>query len=100
MTETAAERHMALIRRTIDSVWNKRDWTHSSDSYAEDIVVHSPTQPEPYRGRDDFHRMWVDLTTAYHDFHMEVLDLFGTDSHCAARFRITGTNTGEHFGMP
>ncbi len=91
---------MALIRRTIDQVWNKRDWSASADAYAEDIVVHAPTQPEPYRSREEFHRMWTDLTTAYADFHMEIVDLFGDEHRYGVRFLVTGTNTGEYFGMP
>jgi len=91
---------MTLVRRTIEQVWNKRDWDYSADSYAEDIVVHAPTQPAPYRSRDEFRRMWTDLTTASDDFHMEILDLFGDESRCGVRFLVTGTNTGEYFGMP
>ena len=100
VADSTAERNAAVIRETIDAVWNNREWSASTDSYADDIIVHSPTQPEPYRGRDDFKRMWEDLTTAYSDFHMEIVDLFGAGNRSAVRFLVTGTNDGAYFGMP
>lgn len=96
--DETAERNKELVRAGINAAWNERTW--DPERYAEDIVVHAPTQPEPYRGRDEFKQMWQDLTTAYEDFHMEILDLFGEGHRCGVRFLVTGTNTGEYFGMP
>lgn len=96
---TLAERNKTHIREGIEKVWNKTNWGPAPETYADDIVVHAPTEPDGYHGRDDFKRLWTTLHEAYPDFHMTIEDIFAEENRVAARFTIRGTNTGPYMGM-
>jgi steroid delta-isomerase-like uncharacterized protein len=99
-TAERGEANKAMITKTIDAVWNRGDWSQAPETYHEDIVVHSPTEPDPLVGREDgWKRLWDQLHTAYPDFRMDIEDMFAEGDKVSVRFRVTGTNTGEYFGM-
>jgi steroid delta-isomerase-like uncharacterized protein len=95
------EANKATVARTIEAVWNQGDWSAGADTYHDDIVAHAPTEPEPLVGREDgWKRLWDQLHSAYpDDFRMEIEDMFAEGDKVSVRFRVTGTNTGDYFGM-
>lgn len=100
MVALAVEEHKAVILRAYEEIWNRRDWSVAKEILADDLVVHTPTHPEPLRGPDGFKELWSELHTAYPDFHISVDDILGEGDKVATRFTMTGTNTGPHMGMP
>jgi steroid delta-isomerase-like uncharacterized protein len=95
-----AVRNKELLRRSIEEVWNEHDWSAAAGAYADDVVVHTPYYDEPLRGRDAFRRFHEAMHGAYPDLHLAVEDVIAEGDLVAARWRTSGTHTGELFGTP
>src|SRR6185295_15258219 len=68
-----SEEYKAKVLRTLEEVWNKNNWAAAKDTYADDVVVYSPSHPEPLRGREQgMHELHTALHTAHPDFHIKV----------------------------
>lgn len=95
------DEYKAAIRLLIEEVWNKGNWHPLADQYfAEDIIVHSPRQPEPMRGREDFEELHATLHTAFPDIHFELQEIIGEGDRLACRWTVSGTHEGDYFGFP
>lgn len=94
-----SEENMARVRSGFDEIWNKGNWDLAPERYHGDIVVHTPTDPEPVRGLSNFKHHWSELRGAFPDINMAVQDIFADGDKVAARFTVTGTNTGSLAGM-
>jgi steroid delta-isomerase-like uncharacterized protein len=98
---THSTSYQAVIRLLIEEVWNKGNWHPLADQYyAEDIIVHSPRQPEPMRGREAFEELHATLHAAFPDIHFELQDIVGEGGRLACRWIVSGTHEGEYFGFP
>jgi steroid delta-isomerase-like uncharacterized protein len=96
-----AEEYKAKVRRSLEEVWNKSNWEVARETYADDIVVYSPSHPEPLHGREKgLRELHTALHTAHPDFHIEVHKMVCEGKDVAVRWTVSGTNTGVHFGMP
>jgi steroid delta-isomerase-like uncharacterized protein len=101
----SATRNAEVIRAGTEQYWNSRVRVAPPAEFAEDVVVRAPKlpaagAPDAYHGHDGLQQLWEHLHIAYPDFHMEVQDVIAEGDRAAAQFRVTGTNTGEWFGIP
>lgn len=94
-----AEANKSLIRTAFEEIWNRGNWDLAPERYHRDIVVHTPTEPEPIRGLDGFRRHWGELRATFPDLTMAVQEIFADGDKVAVRFTVTGTNTGPLDGM-
>jgi len=94
-----ADDNKSLVITGFEEIWNKGNWAFASERYHDDIVVHTPNEPNPLHGLDEFKRVWSDLRTTFPDINMAVQDIFADGDMVAARFIVTGTNTGPLAGM-
>lgn len=94
-----AEENKRRVRTGFEEIWNKGNWDLAIERYHRDIVVHTPTEPEPVRGLEEFKRVWGELHVAYPDINMAVRDIFADGDKVAVRFTVTGTNTGSLAGL-
>jgi len=66
--------------------------------FSDDTVFHEPGGVR-WRGRDEL-REGIDMIhSAFPDLHHTIEDLIAADDKVVARFRITGTHTGELLGI-
>src|SRR5262249_33832653 len=87
------------LRWTIENIWNQNNFDLAPQTYADDIVVHSPSHPQPLRGREDgLRELHTLLHTAYPDFHVEIVEMVAQGTAIALRWIVSGTNLGPNFG--
>jgi steroid delta-isomerase-like uncharacterized protein len=95
------EDYKAKVRKTLEEVWNKSNWELARETYADDVIVYSPSHPHPLQGREaGLRELHSALHTAHPDFHIAVHDMVCEGKDVFVRWTVTGTNTGLHFGMP
>jgi steroid delta-isomerase-like uncharacterized protein len=89
------------VTRTLQKVWNEKNFDATRGIYAEDIVLHTPASPEPLIGREEGLRWFFDLlTTAHPDFRLEPQRIVVDGNTAAVRFIATGTSRGPLLGLP
>ncbi len=81
-----------------ESALEARDWNSFDAAHAESVVVHSPSTPEPTKGRQAHREVIQGLTTAFPDMKTERLSVFGSGDWISAEVLVTGTNTGPMKG--
>ena len=89
----------ALRRQFDEEIVNGHNVDAIPKWFARDFVDHVviPGMPEGIDGVVARHSM---LFTAMPDIHIEIADVVVEDDTTAARFTITGTDTGGFMGMP
>jgi steroid delta-isomerase-like uncharacterized protein len=96
----SAEENAAYIRHGIEEIFNRRNMTIADERFAEDIVLHSPAQDEPLRGRETLKEFIGKLHTAFPDMHVTLEDLVTAGDRVVTRCTTRGTQDGEYFGTP
>ena len=88
-----------LRRRFDEEVVNGHDLDAIDTWFTADFVDHVeiPGMPSGVAGVRARHEM---LFTAMPDIHITIHDVISEDDQTAARFTITGTDTGGFMGMP
>jgi len=88
-----------LRRRFDEEVINGKDLDAIDRWFADDFVDHVeiPGMPSGVAGVRARHEM---LFTAMPDIHITIHDVLAEGDRTAARFTITGTDTGGFMGMP
>jgi steroid delta-isomerase-like uncharacterized protein len=96
-----ADDYKTKVRRSLEEVWNKSNWEVARETYADDIVVYSPSHPQPLHGRENgLRELHTALHTAHPDFHIQIHKVLCEGKDVAVRWTVSGTNTGVNFGMP
>lgn len=81
-----------------DAAWRMRDPAALAADHALDGVVVSPTGGV-LEGRPEIERIYRVWFTAFSDFAFTAEDLIIEDDRVALLARVSGTHTGEFFGM-
>ncbi|MEV0271221.1 MAG: ester cyclase [Hamadaea sp.] len=68
--------------------------------FASDFVEHLPQPPGMPTGRDGFRLFCSQLHQAFPDLNLDVVHKFDSDDKHIGHVRLSGTMTGEFFGMP
>lgn len=89
---------IALFERR-EAAWRARDAASLTADHAPDCVVISPTGGV-LEGRGEIERIYRVWFTAFPDFALTTEDLIVDDDRVALVCRVTGTHSGEFFGMP
>jgi len=94
------EENAGYIRHGIEEIFNRRNMAVADQRFADDIVLHSPAQDEPVRGRENLKSFIRQLHTAFPDMHVTVEDLVAAGDRVVTRCTTRGTQDGEYFGTP
>lgn len=92
------EENIALVRRSLEDVWNAHDWSAAAKYYHPDIRVAVPpdtTKPLDLRGFQELHGA---LHTAFPDLHFALDQIFGEEDRVIARWTTRGTQRGPFLG--
>lgn len=96
----SAEENAGYIRHGIEEIFNKRNMAVADVRFADDIVLHSPAQAEPMRGRQTLKDFIGKLHSAFPDLRVSIEDLVASGDRVVTRCTTTGTQDGEYFGIP
>jgi steroid delta-isomerase-like uncharacterized protein len=94
----ALERNKALVRRFIDEIFLKRDFSAVDELLTEDFTPHTWGPMPP--GRDGLKEAIGRVSAGITDARMTVEDVIAEGDRVAARLTSSATHTGEFMGMP
>jgi steroid delta-isomerase-like uncharacterized protein len=77
----------------------RQDLSRHHEFVHDDVVVNQ-AGTEPVVGLDGYIAMMQATYTGLPDFHVILEDRFATDDRVVCRWRLTGTHTGDLFGIP
>jgi steroid delta-isomerase-like uncharacterized protein len=99
-------RSVDLRARTLEvndatyAAWNAHDAAAVAAVFAEDAVLREAGRPDEIRGKAAIRARAEALLAAFPDFHLERIVLIIDGDRHADRWVMTGTHTGELFGIP
>jgi len=93
------EANRRLIHRYFNEVWNAGQLDVLDDLLTPDYLNHSPGLPNPRPGPADLKPIVAAMRAGIPDLHYTILDLVVAEDKVAAYLRMTGTHTGEFFGL-
>jgi steroid delta-isomerase-like uncharacterized protein len=87
-------------RRFFEEMLGTGNFELAEELMSNDVVMHHPSSPTPLKGREAVTGMLSTFRAGFPDLKMVVEDVFGEDDKVAIRWRVTGTQTAELFGIP
>ena len=82
------------------AAWNAHDPDAVARVFADDAVTRESGRPDEIRGRAAIRARAAAMLAAFPDFRLERLALVIDEDRHADRWVMTGTHTGELFGIP
>lgn len=89
-----------VIEQYFEGLFNRGRTELVSELLHPDYVNHSPGSPELPRGREGVRIVVEALRRGFPDLHYTIDDLVVGEDAVAVRATMTGTHTGDLFGMP
>lgn len=86
--------NIALVRRTIEEVYNDGNVDVYDQTLTDDYVAHDPGRGTDVRGRDAAKKRALALRGAASDMHVTIEKLVADDSHVVVQWRLEGTHDG------
>jgi steroid delta-isomerase-like uncharacterized protein len=96
----AAEENERKYREVFERVWNRGDLDYVDVAYHPEYVFHSPAEPEPIRGHEEWKAFINRIRTAFPDVHVEIEETIAAGDGVAGRLRMRMTHTGPYLGLP
>src|SRR5262245_5598725 len=94
-----AEQTRRVIVRYFDEAWNAGRVEVLDEIIAPDYLKHSSSMADPLPGPEGLKPIVCAMRKAIPDLHYELIDLVATTEKAAAYLRVTGTHTGDLFGI-
>lgn len=89
-----------LVRRWFELVWNRKDASAIDEILAPDCVAYGLPDPDAVlHGPEAFKQVHSAFCSAIPDIQIELNDVIAAGDRVAARWRATGTHTGEGLGF-
>lgn len=89
-----------LIQRYFGEVWSEGKLDVLDEIIAPDYINHSSSIPDPVPGPVGLKPIVAAMRVGFPDLHYEVHDLVIGENKVAVRCTLTGTHTGDFFGIP
>lgn len=91
-----------LIRHWFEEVWNRKNSRAIREMLADDCKHHGLGGPggEAVVGAEAFEGFHASFLAAFPDLHIEVVEAISEGDTVAARFVVTGTQTGDLPDLP
>jgi steroid delta-isomerase-like uncharacterized protein len=94
------EQTRGLMRRYFDEVWNRGHLDVLDEIIADDYLNHSASIADPRRGPEDLKPIVRTMRAAITGLNYQILDMVIAPDKAAVYLRVTGTHTGDLFGIP
>ena len=89
-----------IIETYFSEGWNKGNTDVLDQLLADNYINHTPSTPNPPGGAKGLKPIVLAIRKGFPDLHYEIKELIVTKDRAVARVLMTGTHTGELFGMP
>ena len=99
-TENLIQHNQQLIRDYFNEVWNKGNLDLLDELLSIDYLNHSSSIPDVPPGPAGLKPIVTTMRIAFPDLHYSIQDLIITETRIVARVKMTGTHTGDFFGIP
>jgi len=99
-TENLIQHNQQLIRNYFNEVWNKGNLDLLDELLNPNYLNHSSSIPDSPPGPGGLKPIVSAMRIAFPDLHYTIQDLIVTDDRVVARVKMTGTHTGDFFGIP
>lgn len=94
------EKNRQIVNRYFEEVWNQGKLEVLDELIAPSYVNHSPGAPNPIPGADGLKPIVAAVRKGIPDVKYTVQDMVVTVDKVAVRVVMTGTHTGDFFGIP
>lgn len=91
------EENKAIVRRYLETAWNKKDPTIVDELVSPDFVQHAANVPP---GRDGIKRFFEGLYSGFPDASFTLDNIMAEGNQVATRFTVRGTHQGLFLGIP
>lgn len=95
-----SEENKNVVRRHLEELWNKRDFTIANELLTPDCRNIDPATKDLGRGPEAYKKLVSMYTSAFPDLHFMINDLFGEGDRVVVRWTATGNHAGELNGIP
>lgn len=89
-----------LVRRAMDEVWNRGDYSGLDEFVARDLVVHTATPGQELHGHEGVRQFYTMLRAAFPDIHFAIEDQIAADDRVVTRWSARATHQGTFNGIP
>lgn len=94
------EKNKALVTRYFEQAWNEGRLEVLDDIISSDYINHSPGFENPKPGPEGLKPIVSAIRQGFPDLKYIIKKLVVAEDHVAAHVVMTGTHTGEFFGIP
>ena len=94
-----ARNNQKIIESYFRDVWNKGKLDLLDNLITPDYINHSPSTPNPPPGPEGLKPIIAEMRRGIPDLNYEIKDLVVTREKAVARVLMTGTHTGELWGI-
>jgi steroid delta-isomerase-like uncharacterized protein len=95
-----SEQNKALMRRAVDEIWNRENFSILREIVADDFVIHAATPEEELHGPEGAKQFVRMLHTAFPDIFFVVEDQVAEGDRVVTRWKAHGTHLGDLMGIP
>jgi len=99
-TENLIQHNQQLIRDYFNEVWNKGNLDLLDELLSIDYLNHSSSIQDVPPGPAGLKPIVNAMRIAFPDLHYTIQDLIVTYDRVVARVKMSGTHTGDFFGIP
>ncbi len=96
----ANNQNTAKGQQFFEDMLGKANWGLADDLMASDVVMHHPSSPQPVAGVKNVVGFLGAFRAGFPNMTMKVEFAFGEGDMVAIRWRMSGTQTAELFGIP
>ena len=91
-----SNRNKAIVRRTVEEIWNQGNFAIINERFASDYIVHAMAD---VNGREGEKHFAAALRTAFPDLHYTIEDEIAEGDRVVHRWTASGTHQGEFQGI-
>lgn len=95
-----SDQNKMLVRRAVDEVWNRGDYSKLAELVARDIIVHASSPADDIHGPEGLNQFYSTLRAAFPDFHCTIEDQIAEGDRVVTRWTARATHQGEFQGIP
>jgi steroid delta-isomerase-like uncharacterized protein len=95
-----SEQNKALMRRTVEELWNRANFAILQEVVGDDFVIHASKPEEEIHGVEGAKQFVNMLHNAMPDIHFTIVDQVAEGDRVVTRWTAQGTHKGELMGIP